>query len=104
MTVLPSLIPSSSNTGTFSGSPVEQTVSLEFAVVPADAEIFDGDKKLGKAGEALKLQRGTTALKLTVKRANYLPQVITIIPDQDRKEGPITLKSAGGKPKEYGEF
>ena len=103
MTVLPSLMPSSSNTGTAS-SPVEQTVSLEFTVVPADAEIFDGDKKLGKAGEVLKLQRGTTALKLTVKRANYLPQVVTIIPDQDRKEGPITLKSAGGKPKEYGEF
>jgi serine/threonine-protein kinase len=104
MTVLPSLSPSSSNVSASSASPVEQTVSIELAVVPTDAEIFDGDKRIGKAGEVLKLPRGTTALKLTVKRANYLPQVVTVVPDQDRKEGPITLKAAGGKPKEYGEF
>ena len=93
-------------TVTVSASAPSTSTSINLTVTgtPKDAQVFDGDRLLGKVGEAISLPRGEGDLTLQHKRAGYLPQTITLTPTEDRNVGPINLVLPPTKKKEWGEF
>jgi serine/threonine-protein kinase len=59
------------------------TVQITIDKAPAGSEIVLGDRVLGKAPGPITLDRGTTAVKLTVRKAGFVGKTIDVVPDGD---------------------
>jgi serine/threonine-protein kinase len=87
---------------TASAAPASSDVKLKITSNPPDAEVWRDNEKLGATGQELKLPRGATKVKLTIKKAGYLPQVVEVTPSDDVAEPVIlTAQPVVGKPYEF---
>jgi hypothetical protein len=77
-------------TATATAPAVAAQVAIVLKGAPANAEVFQGDVKLGIATQPLKLARSTQKTTLTVKALGYRPATVEIVPDADR-EVPVML-------------
>jgi serine/threonine protein kinase len=93
-----------------SASPAAERVTIVVTTTPADADLYDGDKRIGRGGEPLSLPKGTSTIRLTVRKQNHPDSTVDVVPDRDRTDLKVELaapKSAGpkpSKPAEFGEF
>jgi len=76
------------------------SVTLKLSVVPADAEVFRGEEKLGAASDPITLPFSADEVTLTIKRRGYLPSQLTVKPDADLAEA-VVLKAIGQPKKDY---
>jgi hypothetical protein len=72
-------------------------VALHIVTRPPNADIYVGDKRLGRSKEKLRLPFGREPVRLTIKSKQYIPGTLDVTPDHDI-EDEITLKAA--KPNE----
>lgn len=84
---------------TTSASAVPEVVKLSLSVMPPDADVYLGDERLGRASDALTLPRGTTALKLVVRRPGYIPKPLDVVPSADVEQKIVLVPVP--KKKEY---
>ena len=73
------------------GAAVVSEITLKLKTQPEDCDVFLGDKRLGAAGEALKLPFSKNPVTLGVRRAGFVSAELTITPDHDLAEI-VTLK------------
>jgi hypothetical protein len=85
-----------------SAAPPSSEVKLKITSNPPYAEVWRDNEKLGATGQELKLPRGATKVKLTIKKAGYVPQVVEVSPSDDVAE-PVILapQPVVGKPYEF---
>ena len=76
------------------------SVTLVLKCVPPDVDVFVGEEKLGVATAPVKLTFGKEPVKLTLKRAGYLPAEITVTPDRDLADA-VVLKPVPRSKKDY---
>ena len=97
----PLVIPMSAS-AIVTAAPPSSDVKLKITSNPPDAEVWRDTEKLGTTGQELKLPRGATKVKLTIKKPGYVPQVVEVTPSDDVAE-PVILapQPAVGKPYEF---
>lgn len=88
-----------------SAAVASDTVTFVVTTKPADAELYDGDKRLGRGGEPFTLPRGTSKIRLTITRQGFQPGSIEVVPERDRNDLRVELVGSKAAPKnEFGEF
>jgi len=71
-------------------TPEPASVEVSFDVIPADTEVWRGEAKLGTVAAPISIELGEEDVVLTLKRAGFLPQQVTVEPGGDN-EFKITL-------------
>jgi eukaryotic-like serine/threonine-protein kinase len=67
------------------------SVTIRFAVMPADARVLLDGREVGPASEPLVVARGKTPRAVRIERQGYEAQTMWIKPDDDKEIGPISL-------------
>ncbi len=78
-------------------------VAIVVKTTPPGAEVFSGTEKLGLAPGPFRLKRGDASLKLTVKKAGYKPEDITVTPSSDGEVTVSLNKASAPRPRSPGE-
>jgi serine/threonine-protein kinase len=78
-------------------------VAIVVKTTPPGAEVFSGTEKLGLAPGPFRLKRGDAILKLTVKKAGYKPEDITVTPSADGEVTVSLNKAPAPRPRAPGE-
>jgi hypothetical protein len=70
------------------------SVTLRFAVTPADADVILDGVRAGKASEPLVLPRSDRRSALRIEKGGFEAQTLWIVPDRDAELPPIALRAA----------
>ncbi len=76
----PEVVPAPSASAAPAVEPAAPNVEVTIEATPPQAEVFEGDKKLGVAPGPFSLPRGTDKIELTVKAAGYVTAKVGVTP------------------------